>query len=99
MDITKYAEGIINVPRAIDAQPHAQEGECIWCEDWEIVEICKYFINGRELYLQDPPPRRLRNNSLWSQEDIMAKGERLIKDCKTMDTIISHFKGLRDEHL
>ena len=91
-----FCQTIISAPRPIDAQPHTRAGDKMWCEDWELIEICKYLFHGPELYFGDPPPNRLKNNNLWNQKDIQATAEKLIEEFKTADDIINYLKGKRN---
>jgi hypothetical protein len=95
LELKQYTQSIINKPRPIDAQPHERRDDKIFCEDWEIIEICKYIFNGASEYKQDPPPNRLKNNPLWSKEDIIRKAEALIAEVGSMDKIIQIFKQKR----
>ncbi len=90
-----FCQSIIVSPRPIDAQYHKREGIFIWCEDWEIIELCKYLFHGRELYYGDPPPNRLKFNPLWSKDDIAEKAEKLIAEFKDADSIIEHLRKRR----
>lgn len=72
-----YCQKIIENPRPIDAQPHIRDGGYLFCDDWWIIEVLKYFFNGPEMYMADPPPKRLRNNPLWSKEAIVKEAENL----------------------
>ena len=64
-------------------------------DDWEIIEILKLFFN-RELYKDDPPPNRLKNNPLWKGKgDIEAKAAQIIEEFKTVDNIILYFEKRR----
>ena len=73
----RFTLSITEKPRPLESQPCVREGVFLWCEDWEIIEISKYFFNGRDMYFTDPPPNRLKHNPLWSKEDIAAKAEAL----------------------
>jgi len=77
-----YCQKVITSLLAPSEQIWKQEGEWTWCEDWEIIEMCKYLFNG-DLYQGDPPPRRLRGNPLWSKQKIMEK----------VDTLMTEFEG------
>ncbi len=92
-----YCQSVINLPRPIDDQPHTREGVFLWCEDWEIIEICKYLFHGRDVYYGDPPPNRLRFNPLWSKDDVSKKAEALISDYKTVANIIDFLKKRRGQ--
>lgn len=76
--IKNYCQRIIERPLPRGVQKWVTDGKHCWCEDWEAIEICKYLFNGREAYIGDPPPNRLKDNPLWSKEEIMAKGEQFI---------------------
>ena len=65
LKIKRYCQEIINRPRPIEDQAHRKQGGCLWCRDWEIIELTKYLFNGRSAYFGDPPPNRLKNNPLW----------------------------------
>lgn len=91
-----FCQSVINRPRAFADQPCKREGVFIWCDDWEIIELCKYFFNGREAYYGDPPPNRLKLNPLWSKDDIAAKAEALVADHKEADAIIEALRGRRN---
>lgn len=90
-----FCQEIINRPRPIEDQPFQREGVFLWCEDWEIIEICKYLFNGREAYYGDPPPNRLKFNPLWSKDKIAEITEALIVDLKTSEVIIDYLRKRR----
>lgn len=94
--IQSFCQSIINKPRMIEEQPHKREGVYLFCEDWELIEICKYFYNGKNMYLNDPPPHRLNNNPLWSKEDIIQKAEALLREFSTIEEIVKHLKKKRN---
>jgi len=91
-----YCQSITIKPRRFDQQSFKREGVFLWCDDWEIIEILKYLFHGKEVYYGDPPPNRLKNNPLWSKEDIEKKAESLIAEFKTSDAIIENLKQRRD---
>lgn len=93
--LKRFCQEIINKPRPMEDQPHAREGVFLWCEDWEIIEILKYFFNGKEGYFGDPPPNRLKNNPLWSKEKIEEKALNLMEAYKDADGIIEYFRANR----
>lgn len=95
LEFKRYCQKIIEAPKPIDDQPHARDGGYLFCLDWEIIEILKYLFNGPEMYRDDPPPNRLKNNPLWSKEDIVAKAEGLITTYATADQIIAALKARR----
>ncbi|HLB58440.1 MAG TPA: hypothetical protein VJL60_06465, partial [Gammaproteobacteria bacterium] len=87
-----YLQSVIEKPRPIEAQPHVIRNGCIWCDDWKIIEILKYFINGPEMYAADPPPNRLKNNPLWSKEEIVQMATEIKQEHDLAELIIEHFK-------
>lgn len=92
-----YCQEIINKPRPMDDQPHARTGAFMWCEDWELIEILKYFFLGHDTYMAESPPRRLQNNMLWAKADIASKAEELKAVFKTADKIIEMLRKRRNE--
>ena len=96
LEFKNYCQKIIESPRPIDKQPHERRGKFIWCEDWEMIENLKYFFNGREAYFGDPPPNRLKNNPLWSKEDIADQAEEFILQFTTAKKIIESFEKERN---
>lgn len=93
-----YCQKITYTPAPLDKQHCVREGASVWCTDWEIIEILKYLFHGRELYYGDPPPNRLKNNKLWSKDDIASKAESLLKVCENVDEIIQVLKFKRGEN-
>jgi len=90
-----YCQRVIQNLRTPDEQPWQQEKGWIWCDDWEVIELCKCLFNGIEGYRNDPPPRRLRGNPLWSQEAIIAEATKLARECGGADKIIALFETRR----
>lgn len=98
-DIIKFktfCQEIIGNPRPMDEQPSQKYGGYLWCEDWEIIEILKYLFNGRDGYHGDPPPNRLKNNPLWSKDEIEKKAEMLMSFYQNSDHIIENLRSLRN---
>lgn len=91
-----FCQKIIEAPRPIDAQPHTYQDGFLWCQDWHMIEILKYYFNGREGYYGDPPPNRLKRNPLFSKDTIAAEAERLLAEYKTPEAIVNHLKQERD---
>lgn len=91
--LKNYCQEIINKPRAMEDQPHERVGAFLWCEDWEIIEILKCFFLGKETYMNELPPRRLRENTLWAKADIAEKVDELYEVFKTPEKIV---KALRE---
>ena len=89
-------EGIINHLRPFEEQPHGRLGKYLYCEDWEFMEILKYLIIGKEGYLLEPPPKRLKENPLWSQTEIVDKAEKILAEYSSAEKIIEHIKERRD---
>lgn len=92
-----YNQSIIDSPRAWDQQPSKRENGSLWCDDWEIIEILKYFFNGHDGYMGDPPPNRLKNNPLFSKEAIVNEAAKIKGTFETADLIIQYFKARRAE--
>lgn len=97
LSLKNYCQFVIEHLRPIEGQPHKIEGGSIWCDDWRIIEILKYLFNGRDMYLNDPPPNRLKHNPLWSKEKIIVEAEDLILKFKTVSAIIEELKGQRHD--
>jgi hypothetical protein len=94
--LKEYCQKIIENPRPIWAQPNIAQDGRMWCEDWEIIEILKYFFNGKDMYYDDPPPNRLKNNPLWSKQDIERRALELRDLCaRSVDKIIEHLTERR----
>ena len=91
-----FCQEICTRPRPLDIQPCKREGIFLWCQDWELIEICKYLFNGKDAYYGDPPPNRLKFNPLWSKDDIATKAEGLIKDLVNADKIIEYLRSVRN---
>ena len=92
-----FCQQILERPRAIDIQPHERKDGYLWCDDWRIIEILKYFFNDREMYLNDPPPNRLKNNPLWSKDTIMSQAEELLTIYRTPEEIVNHLRQEREQ--
>ena len=90
-----YCQHITMNPRPMGVQVFKRDGNHIWCDDWEIIEILKYLFNGSHMYNEDPPPNRLKNNPLWSKEEIVSKAEALITELQTSNNIINYLKQRR----
>ena len=65
-----FCQKITEAPRRIEDQPHDRDGAFMMCEDWEMIEVCKFLFNGREAYAGDPPPNRLKGNPLFSKDAV-----------------------------
>jgi hypothetical protein len=75
-----------------------REGSRIWCEDWQIIEILKYMFLGETTYFNEASPRRLRNNPLWSKDEIKKKAELLLEDFGgNVDELVNRIRSARNE--
>lgn len=79
----------------MEAQAHNKEGNYLWCEDWEIIEVLKFMFLGKTSYMNDTPPRRLKNNPLWSKSDIEKKAEYYMEVYRNADLIIEALRNQR----
>jgi len=95
LTLKTFCQSITRQPRLFEEQFHVRQDEFLWCQDWEIIEICKYLFNGKDMYILDPAPNRLKRNPLWSKEEIMKKCDELIEKYKTADMIINFLKEER----
>lgn len=95
LKLRRCCQSIISAPRSMEAQWYQFKQGFIWCEDWEMIEILKYLFLGKDLYYGDPPPRRLKNNPLWSREGIEQKAEELVRKLGTVDMIIEEIRNRR----
>lgn len=96
LPVKLFCQSIIEKPRPIFKQPHTKSNGFFWCEDWELIEICKYIFNGHEGYLGDPPPNRLKDNPLWSKDDIVKKGQDLLQRHENLDSLIAELRSKRN---
>lgn len=71
-------------------------GKCQWCEEWEMIEMLKYLINGKENYYYDPPPNRLKYSTAWSKENVEAKVIKDLDSLQSIEEIIDYFKKARE---
>lgn len=90
-----FCQSITDNPRPIESQFNVRQDGFLWCDDWEIIELCKYFFNGHEGYLGDPPPNRLKKNPLWSKEKIVSFATALKDEFQTTEAIIEHLRKRR----
>ena len=92
-----FLQKIIERPRPMDSQPHTKENGFLWCDDWRLIEILKYFINGPDMYQNDPPPNRLKHNPLWSKDIIVFQAGELLTVYRTPEEIVEHLQKERDK--
>ena len=97
--LQNFCQRVLARPRMLEQQLHTMKDGKLWCEDWEIIEILKYLFNGKEMYYLDPPPNRLKNNLLWSKEDIEQKALKLVEEYKTAQKIVDVLEKRRNEQL
>lgn len=89
-----YLQQIIEKPRRIEDQPHQRNGQFLWCQDWEVIEILKCLFNGPD-YLGDPPPNRLKNNPFFDKNKIVEQTFNISKN-KTPQEIVEYLQALRE---
>jgi len=97
--LENHLNSIIGNPTSFDNQKSimGDDGFCLWCEEWELIEMLKYLFNGKEVYDRDPPPNRLKKSTVWSKEAIEQK---VIQDLDAMDSveqIITYFNMRRNK--
>lgn len=95
--LQNFCQRILERPRPIDAQPHTIKDGFIWCDDWRIIEILKYFFNGPEMYAGDPPPNRLKGNPLWSKDAIIEEAKTLFTLHGSATNLINHLEQERNK--
>ena len=96
LTLRRFCQEITYKPRPLDAQNCDRSGVHIWCEDWEMIEITKYLFLGAETYFAELPPRRLRNNPLWSKEAVKDKAEKLLHSSNNdIKAIVELMRSLR----
>ncbi len=74
-----FNQSITMSPLPIDKQEARTDGKHMWCADWWTIEVLKCLFNGEQGYRLDPPPNRLKNNYLWSQEEIIKNANAKIR--------------------
>jgi len=55
----------------LEDQEHIGEGKNLWCLDWWVIEIGKYFFEGEVDYVRFPLARRCENNDNFKKKDIV----------------------------
>jgi hypothetical protein len=62
-----------------------------------MIEITKFMFLGESTYYAEAPPRRLRNNPLWSKDRIKQRAEELLDrfDGHVMN-LIEHLRSVRN---
>jgi hypothetical protein len=90
-----YCQDITVSPCPLDKQKTVRDGQYMWCTDWEIIELLKYMFNEKDMYFEDPCPRRLKDNPFFSKEEIASKAEDIMSNYGTVDSIIKHLESTR----
>lgn len=94
--LKNYCQKIIDNPKPIDHQEHERKDGFLWCLDWKIIEVLKCCFNGKEMYIADPPPNRLKNNPLFSKGLIVEEVARLKKNLESASAIVNYLKEQRE---
>lgn len=71
----KFLQNLLSSPLPMDKQHSVRKDDKMWCDDWWSIEILKFFINGEQAYIGDPPPNRLKNNDLWEKNTIIRQSK------------------------
>lgn len=79
LKVKNFVQSITERPAPIESQPFKREGIFTWCDDWELIELGKCLFMGKEVYLGDPPPRRLKFNPLFDQAGIVQAVDALLQ--------------------
>ena len=97
--LKEYLQKVIGNPTPFDKQKSifGENKLCLWCDEWEVIEMLKFMFNGKDNYYLDPPPNRIKNSvGLWSKEAIEAKVEKELGNMETTEQIIEYFKNRRE---
>jgi len=68
----------------LDEQECQRDGDHFWCEDWKTIEIVKCLFLGKETYLSDPPPRRLKGNPFFKMDEIVKEADKKLRMLKKL---------------
>lgn len=82
--LQEFLQNVIFRPLPLDSQITVRDGDKIWCQDWEVIELCKCLWHGEDVYRADPPPNRLKNNPLWSKDAIIEKARKKHAMCDAL---------------
>jgi len=98
IQLKEYLSSIIGNPTPFSKQKSVfgPDKFCQWCEEWELIEMLKYLINGKNNYFLDPPPNRLKKSTLWSKEKIEERVLKDLGDLESVEQIINYFKKERE---
>jgi hypothetical protein len=96
--LEEYLQTIIGNPTPFYKQKSVfdDNGRCLWCEEWELIEMLKFLFNGKDIYYRDPPPNRLKNSTAWSKEAVEAKVEQELGSMETVEQIINYLRKVRE---
>jgi hypothetical protein len=98
IQLKEYLSSVIGNPTPFAKQKSIfrSDGFCQWCDEWELIEMLKYLINGKDNYYADPIPNRLRKSDVFPGKKFIE--EKVIKSFDSygsVDEIINHFKRIR----
>lgn len=85
LDLRIFTQSITMRPVPIDKQEAVRNGKDIWCADWWTIEVLKCLFNGEAVYRVDPPPNRLKNNKIWSMEQIVSNANQKLQMMKLLE--------------
>ena len=97
--LKEYLQKIIGIPIPFDKQKSifGKNHVCLWCEEWEIIEMLKFLFNGKDNYYLDPPPNRIKNSSeLWNKEDIEKKVLDDLGEMQMVEQMVEYFQKRRE---
>ena len=97
--LKEHLQRIIGIPVPFDKQKSifGKNHVCLWCEEWEIIEMLKFLFNGKDNYYLDPPPNRIKDSiGLWSKESIEKKVNDDLGNMDTVEQMVEYFKNKRE---
>uniref|UniRef100_A0A6M3ISW9 Uncharacterized protein n=1 Tax=viral metagenome TaxID=1070528 RepID=A0A6M3ISW9_9ZZZZ len=68
-----FCQEITRAPRGVHKHICSNDVVCLWCDDWEIIEVLKYLFIGPEAYDAEPLPGRLVNCPAYNRAAIIKK--------------------------
>ena len=68
----ELCQDVVNNPLPLDKQEAIFRDGKWWCADWWTIEVLKCLFLGEKTYRDELPPRRLRNNGIFSIDNIVA---------------------------
>jgi hypothetical protein len=93
--LRQFVQQVTNRPRPLTAQPVQREGVFVWCDDWEIIELCKVLFHGKDAYLGDPPPNRLKLNPFYQPQRLIEQAEALWAEHGSAEALVKAFEARR----